>query len=282
MNKILKIIKQIYTLNKQAIINLINHDGVEHAGYMSFIILLSLFPFLIFFLHFSHILGAYHIGQNLIKLLLDHVPNNLIAAIHKQLKDLYITPPEKAMNAAIIGVIWTSSSFIEAVRTILNRIYQVSYPSYIWRRFLSILQFFFITISIFCLMLIWIMCTISVHAIPELNLILDKIKYVGNYVTIGFILFLFVNILYCMVPNVHVKLKNVVFGSAITVLLWLLCAYIMNTYISYYTQLNFVYGSVGSMIVVLLFFYVVSVVFIYGAELNFLIAKSKSNLSNKN
>ncbi len=274
-------VKQIYYLNKQAIINLINHDGVEHAGYMSFIILMSLFPFLIFFLSLSHVLGAYYIGQSFIQLLLDNVPNNLIIAIDKQIKELYYAPPEKAMNLAIFGIIWTSSSFIESIRTILNRIYQVSYPSYIWRRFLSIIQFFFITISIFCLMMIWITGTISLYAIPELAVLINKIPYYGNYAIVinyiaaGLILFMFVNIFYCMVPNTSVKLKTVLPGSLLTVVLWLSSADIMSKYISYYTQLNLVYGSVGSVVVVLMFFYVVSIVFIYGAELNFLIATKK-------
>lgn len=279
-------IKKIYSINKRAITNLINHDGVEHAGYMSFIILFSLFPFLIFFLSLSHILGAYHVGQNLVKLVLDSLPDNLITAIHNQLKDLYHAPPDQAMNFAILGIIWTSSSFIESIRTILNRIYNVSYPSYIWRRFLSIIQFFFITISIFCLMLFWITLTISINTVPELSNLIQKIPYYGdytlisNYILSGLILLLFVNMFYCMVPNTHISLREVLPGSLITVALWLISAGVMSKYISYYTQLNLVYGSVGSIVVVLLFFYVVSIVFIYGAELNFLISKNKNNERN--
>ncbi len=33
----------------QAIFKTIEHDGIEHAGYMAFMILLSIFPFVMFF-----------------------------------------------------------------------------------------------------------------------------------------------------------------------------------------------------------------------------------------
>ncbi|MFO1130050.1 MAG: YihY/virulence factor BrkB family protein [Rickettsiales bacterium] len=292
----------LFKVNYDAIYNLIKYDGVEHAGYMSFIILLSLFPFVIFFLKFSSILGAHHIGKNFIELLLINMPSNLIAGIETQLKKLYVLPPQQILNLAIIGLIWTSSSFIESVRTILNKIYNIQTPpSYIFRRFLSILQFFFIVIVIFILMLFWLGLTIGsiiisplgpeiviklksifLHVIEPFPYIKNFIKlfnkkyyiYFGNF-ALSLILFLFVIILYYMTPNTKIKLKEIIPGSIMVIALWIFCAKTLSQYLSYYTQLDIVYGSLGSIIIILLFFYIISIIFIYGAALNFAI---KTNL----
>ena len=58
--------RKIFNLIKisfvQASINLIKHDGIEHAGYMAFISLLSLFPFLVFFIAFAGFVGQSSLG----------------------------------------------------------------------------------------------------------------------------------------------------------------------------------------------------------------------------
>lgn len=304
--KLSRIICFIYQINKKAIFNLVDDYGVEHAGYMSFIILLSLFPFIIFFLNFSSMVGAYHVGQNFIDILLTNLPRNLITAIETQLMQLYSLPPQRILNLAIVGTIWTSSSFIESIRTILNKIYDIeSPPSYLWRRLLSILQFFLITVSIFALMLLWLTATIIVNILPTIipdlaptlekiiaqfevmvpdlviyiNLITKEYYYYFANVTIGAILFIFVSILYYMVPNTKIRFSDIVPGAILTVFGWLLCANILSKYISYYTQLSIIYGSLGSIIIILLFFYIVSIIFIYGAELNYVIQKNNYKIN---
>jgi hypothetical protein len=53
-----------------SIVRTIEHDGVEHAGYMSFMVLFSLFPFLVFFLVLTSLLGASELGENFMELLI--------------------------------------------------------------------------------------------------------------------------------------------------------------------------------------------------------------------
>lgn len=296
-NFLYKKIKFLFKVNYEAIYNLIKYDGVEHAGYMSFMILLSLFPFVIFFLEFTSVLGAHYIGKNFIEILLVNLPSNLIVGIESQLRKIYVLPPQKILNLAILGLIWTSSSFIESIRTILNKIYHVKTPpSYILRRLLSIAQFFFLTIGIFLFMLLWLGATIGsivikplspevimhftdminnlITLMPKLNIILTLLsKQYYSYLA-SFVLFLFTSLLYYMIPNVKIQVKEIIPGSIVVVSLWILCANILSKYLSSYTQLDIIYGSLGSIIVILLFFYIVSIIFVYGAALNFAIKQN--------
>ena len=85
-------------------------------------------------------------GIELIHLILNNMPTDLTQAIKPRVTEIMSGPPSSLLTISILGVIWTSSSTLEGLRTILNKIYNISSPpSYIWRRSLSILQFFIIT-----------------------------------------------------------------------------------------------------------------------------------------
>ena len=264
----------VQTLYK-AIFKTIDHDGVEHAGYMSFMVLFSLFPFLVFFFAFTSFLGASELGQELIKILIDNLPSNATEAIAPRIMEIVQTPPERLMTLAIIGAIWTSSSFVEGLRTILNRIYEVSTPpTYLWRRFLSIIQFLSISIGLTLILFILIIIPAGLHKVPAYASIANKLHPIwgiARYFAISFFSFLAVCYLYYILPNIErLKFRDVVPGALITLVLWLLSGAILSKYLIYYTRLSLIYGSLGSIIATLLFFFVINMLFIYGAEFNYL------------
>jgi membrane protein len=262
----------------KAIFKTIDHDGVEHAGYMSFMVLFSLFPFLVFFFAFTSFIGASELGQKLIELLIEHLPQDATAAIAPRILEIVQTPPEQLMTLAIIGAIWTSSSFVEGLRTILNRIYEVATPpTYLWRRFLSIIQFLSISIGVTLILFLLIIIPAGLSKIPAYVAIVSKLHPVwsiARYFAILFFSFLTVCYLYYILPNINgLKFREVIPGAIITVILWSLSGAILSKYLIYYTKLSLIYGSIGGIIATLLFFFVINMLFIYGAEFNYLYNK---------
>ena len=179
------------------------------------------------------------------------------------------------MTIAIIGTIWTSSSFVEGMRTILNRIYHISTPPpYLMRRLLSIVQFLIINIFISCVMFILIFVPIGLRKVPEIGHMLDTFSpswTYFRYLLIFLSLFGTVSTFYYVLPNIKLKFIDIVPGSLLTIILWTISGNLLSTYIVYYTQLSVLYGSLGSIILTLIFFYIFSMIFIYGAEFNYAI-----------
>ena len=70
---------------------------------------------------------------------------------------------------------------------------------------------------------------------------------------------------------------EVIPGSFLTVILWIISGHLLSQYIVYYNQLSIVYGSLGSIIITLLFFYVINMLFIYGAVFNYLYHRIGTN-----
>lgn len=256
---------------------MIDHDGVEHAGYMSFMLLVSIFPFFTFMLAFTSFFGASELGEKFIQIAVDTIPEHSADLVKFRINELTKSPPQSLLTIAIIGLIWTSSSFVECIRTILNRVYNVSSPPhYVFRRMLSIVQFFVISAIISFAMFIFIIVPIGLGKIPQfVDYTKDYVNILNfiRYTTIFLCLFLSVCALYCAIPNMKVKFSNVIPGALLTVIFWFASARILSKYISYYNQFDIIYGSLGSIIITLVFFYIVNMIFIIGAEFNYLNSK---------
>jgi membrane protein len=272
--------KKIILCLYKAAIKTIDHDGVEHSGYMSFMILLSVFPFLIFLLALTSFFGASELGENFVKLIIETMPERANDIVKNRINELGRTPPQSLMTLAIVGSVWTASSFVECLRTILNRVYEVkSPPNYIIRRILSIIQFLAISMLVtFAMFLLVIIPIILTKLQPIIKLIEgheNTINFI-RYVLIFSSLFLTASSLYYIVPNTKLRFLDVIPGALLAVCLWFVSGYLLSTYIVYYNQLNVVYGSLGSIILTLIFFYIINMFFIYGAEFNFLLKNSEN------
>jgi membrane protein len=163
------LVKKIICNLYRSVVKMIDHDGVEHSGYMSFMLLVSIFPFFIFILAFTSFLGASELGEKFVVLALENMPEHSIESIKLRINELMSAPPQGLLTLAIVGMIWTSSSFVECLRTILNRVYEIkSPPSYILRRLLSILQFLIISSGISFAMLLLIIIPIGLEKIPKI------------------------------------------------------------------------------------------------------------------
>ena len=270
--------KKLLKIFGKATINTVNHDGLEHAGYMSFMMLLCIFPFIVFFTAFAAFFGASSYGKELIQLLVENLPNNVTELIKNRVYEIIDSPPPSLLTLAVVGMIWTSSSFVESIRTILNRIYLIkSPPSYIFRRILSIVQFLVLILFLFLAAIFLVFLPIILAQIEGLKHILPLL-YVPTHFYLRKILFfcslLFViSTMYYAIPNVKLKFIQILPGSIVTTILCIVSANLLSKYVIYYTQLSIIYGSLGNIIITLLFFYIINTIFIYGAEFNYLLQK---------
>lgn len=294
MKRLTKLLTNILKLNYKAIANLIKHDGVEHAGYMAFISLLSFFPFLIFIMTFTASIGNSEYGKHIISLLLENLPSYLQGTLQPRIEEIVSGPPSSLLTLSIVGVVWTSSSTVEGLRTILNKIYHVKTPpTYIWRRMLSIFQFFIITLILVFSMFLLVFLPIIYQKIAavgflqpifEVKSILDHplltpIWRNARHTTFLITLFSGVIYLYYTVPNINLRIKALIPGSLMVSILWICGGSLLSEYVYQFSQMNFVYGSLAGFIITLLFFYIIHIIFIYGAEINYLI--DQENIKNK-
>lgn len=256
-----------------SIVDTVRQDGVEHAGYLAFLSILSIFPFLIFLIAIIGFFGASEAGIKTIQIGLSYLPQELVKALLPRIEEITSGPPQRFITIAIIGVIWTASSSVEGCRTILNRAYRVEFPPpYIWRRFISIIEFFVISFSIVIGVFTFVIIPRLIKnmqskfpMLTEINLDFFYLRHIATFV----LLVSAVSLLYYALPNVKQKLRKTIPGSVLTVILWIILEKLFIVYLQTFEQVNFVYGSLASIIISLLFFYLISLIFIVGAEFNY-------------
>ncbi len=255
------------------------HDGIEHAGYLAFLGLLSFFPFMVFFVAMAGFMGQSQIGEQFVAEILSKLPEYLLNGLKPRIDEIVSGPPQGLMTLAIIGVIWTASSAVEGTRTILNRAYRVETPpAYIWRRLMSIVQFLVLTLAIILTMLGQIFGPGIWAKVKELLDVQETVfDAYGSHIHLAItsiVFYLAIAVTYYTLPNIKQKWINVAPGALIVVIGWIGAANLLAAYISNFNQLNLVYGSLGGIIVSLLFFYIIGVIYIFGAEFNYFFERS--------
>lgn len=260
--------------------NAIEHDGIEHAGYLAFLSMLALFPFLVFLVTLTGLVGESASGVHFITLLFDTLPPHLVDALRPRVQEILTGPPQGLLTLAILGAIWTSSSAVEGYRTILNRAYHVkTVPRYWVRRLASIGQLLVFSFLILTLMLVLVLAPVAVQGLPlfelssggDVGAMLHLLGSTGLKLVAMGLLVLMAASVYYILPNVKISYRATLPGALLTAFGWIGSASLFSGYLSGVNRINLIYGSLGGIIATLLFFYVTNLIFIYGAELNYLI-----------
>lgn len=269
-------LKKISRCFAKALIDTIKHDGIEHAGYLSFLAILSIFPFLVFLFAILGVLGEEYLGHEFIALAIDYLPEYASKAISPRILEIMNGPPQNILTIAILSAIWTASSAVEGIRTIINRAYRVfNPPAYIFRRLMSIFEFLLIIVLLITTMFIVVIMPLVLEYIfrflgfdpygPSLR---DVITY-SRYIITPIIWFFIVTFIFYYIPNIKQKFRRVIPGSITVVALWSIISSLLAVYIKNFDQFNIIYGSLASFIIALLFFYLMAMVLIFGAEFNY-------------
>jgi membrane protein len=254
---------------------MIKHDGIEHAGSLAFLGLLSFFPFLVFFISVAGVFGkSSNVAEYISELVKQFPPEFVQIFLIPRATEILSGPPQGLLTVSIIGVLWTSSSAVEGVRTILNKAYRVKTPpAFLYRRLISVIQVIFLVLfSIIAMFSMILVPIIWSRGLEFLGLQNDPVKEMIGYIQFIFpasLLFLTIGFSYYILPNIKQSFVRVFPGTVVTVILLISCARIFSVYLANFSQVNLIYGSLGGIIATLLFFYISAIIYIYGAEFNY-------------
>ena len=259
----------------------VRNDGFEHAGYLAFLTIFSIFPALLFMMLVLNAFNSAELGQYFISLVLNSEWATFVDILKPRISEITSKPPHGIITFAIIGGVWTISSMIEGLRTSFNRAYRISdTPTYLVRRVISILQFFVITIIA---ILILFLLTVLPYILNFLSPILQDSSYIRIIVSDAFhnitayilyiYIFLLLLLMYRFIPN-H-KSRKVIYvpGTVVAFIFMILLSFGLQWYSTHIPQINLIYGSIGGMIVTMLYFYIINFIIIFGAEFNYSVSR---------
>lgn len=269
-------LKNIFNTFYKSGLDFIHNKGLVFSGNLAFLLIFSLFPFIIFLTFILGMIGETTLGTQFLEIFRNSLPADTVETIIPRVKEIINSPSPRILSLAFVSIIWTASSFVEGLRDALNMVYRVKdKPNYFLGRIFSILQFcvitFIIIASVFGLV-------ITPQIINQLNaLIPEEFGEVSLLWlnTSGFlmylILFIMVSLIYYMVPNKKQKIEFVLPGALLVVVGWVVSGKLFSLYLrnDNFNQFNLVYGSLEGIIVTLIFFYMITIILVYGAEFNY-------------
>lgn len=245
-------------------------DGISQAAAeLSYFLLFSVFPLLMFL---NAVLAQLDISIESIEPVLEMLPKSLQSLLRGYLLQLTGTP---AFSPKLIGIGLSLYFLSRAVRSMMrtvNDIYHVEVSR-------GIVMDVLISVGITAGFLVSVVCSFVLVVtgktllrllrqylpIPEPTL--ELTHGAGFWVMIAFI-FIFLMLFNKIVPNLHLKFREVWPGALFSLVAWILVSWVFSFYVDNLARYSVLYGSLGAIIVLMLWLYLVSIILLMGPQLN--------------
>ena len=250
-------------------------DNVTAMGaQLSYYLILSIFPFLIFFLN---LLSYTPIARDdVLHSLIVILPADTQRLITELLSETISKSSETLLSLGAITGIWAASRGIMSLIKSLNKAYDVNEKrSYIELRGVAIL----FTIALLILLLI----VLSTLVFGEIlgNMLFDYLgftykfieiwQYLRILISLGFMILIF-TLLYKFSPSIrngnYISFKHTFPGAVFTSIGWIFTSGLFSYYVNNFANYGKTYGSLGGIIVLLIWLYISSIIIITGGEIN--------------
>ena len=256
----------------RAVDRLINHDGLEIAGYLAFTAFTALFPFMILLASVAGFLGSPEAATDVIGLMFRFMPDDVAETLAPAVAEVMTQRRGGLLTFGLVVTLWTASNGVEGLRLSLSRAYDVQEMRSLWfRRLQSIL---FVVVGAFVVFFM----SLSILLGPIVWQIAERFFYLGDaeqliwiiarYTFAGSLLFCGLLALHYWLPRNDLPFHAVLPGIFLTLVLWLLGATGFSIYLGTIGDYTVTYGSLAGVVITLFFFYITALLFIFGAEFN--------------
>ena len=274
-----KFLKDRLTIDKKNIINKIMEDEVPAlASQLSYSLLLSFFPFLIFLMT---LLGYSSIDNEYILLELKAIlPNSAYELVYNTIIEILSTRDGNLLYFSIIFTVWTSSTGFRAVIKGINKAYDEKEKRSLLKVFLiSILSTlslgFLIILTVFFLVFGQLIGLYLVQKFKMGSLFYLTWNIIRYVIILSSLIATFA-LMYKFIPSRKLKWKEVMSGAIFATVGWLLSSFVFSYYVNNFANYSRIYGSIGAVIILMIWLYLTSIIIILGGELNAFISIHKS------
>lgn len=249
-----------------------NDEITAYAAQTTYFLILSIFPFLIFFITVMGRMNLIALGINEFTNTLSFVPTEIATLLDDVLADITAVQTDTIASVSIIITVYSASRGVRAIMRAMNKAFDLRETrGFLQKMFIS----FVYTLGLALIIVIALALVVFGKAIG--GLLFGWLGISRYYVTVWNLIRLFVPILLTVVvlafiyratPNVRLKFKNVLPGTLFATCASFIASYIFSYYINNFGNYSVVYGSIGSIIVLLLWLYIISIILILGGEVN--------------
>ena len=253
------------------------------GGQLTYFLILSIFPFLIFFLN---ILSYTSIAQEeILENFLIVLPTETQILLKGIVREIVGYSSETLLSIGIILSLWTGSLGITAIIRAVNKAYDVEKRRPYWK--LKGLAIIFTIALAFVLIIVLSMLVFGeiigqkIFAIFGATHIFYHIWEFFRIIIPVFSMVIIFALLYKFSPTpeegLDIKLKDTIPGALFAAIGWIITSMIFSFYVNNFGNYSKTYGSLGGIIILLIWLYIASIMIILGGEINGAYAYVKKN-----
>lgn len=241
------------------------------AAEMSFFLLLSLFPFVMFTISSIVYIPILHLNKY-ISFFGNLMPESAFMIVLTIMNSAIDNKSKSLVIVSFFLTIWSSSRAVRAIIKGANRSYKVEETrSYIKVTIIGLLFTICILLLIFSSMIFLVFgerIGYFIFAFIGLDNIFIKIWNVCRYIIGILTIVIILMSLYKYTPNKNIRLKDTIPGAVIATIGWIIVSLAYSYYSNYYANYEIIYGSIGGIIVLITWIYLSSWAILIGVEVN--------------
>lgn len=250
--------------------NIKNSDVNDKASSLAYYLLLSIFPFMIFFLN---IISMFFKGREFLILdLLDKLPKSAGEILREIISGLIESSNSTLLSISLVMAIWAGSNGMMKLISAINDTYGITSKSIVLDRIYALfftLAFAFILVLVFVSLIFGDIISAFLRSnIGEINVFFKLwifLKHtMPNFFMVGTFSLLYKFSLRDKMYG-KVKILYAFFGAIFTSLVWNLLTKGFTFYVNNFGKFDRTYGSIGGVIVLIIWLYISSMVMIIGS-----------------
>ncbi|MGE5649561.1 YihY/virulence factor BrkB family protein [Noviherbaspirillum sp. UKPF54] len=258
-------------LIKESVKAFSDDDMSTYAAALSYQVLFSLFPFVLFLIALLGFLNLSDFFDWLRQQAQVFLPGQAMQLVDKVIHELK-QPKGGLMSIGAIVALWTASAGIRATMNALNTAYDVEEGRPAWKLYpLSVVYTLGLAAMLIAAAALFIIGPQAVQWVAR-HLGLEQIfVFLWTWLrwpVVLFLLTLAIAVVYYVAPDVEQEFRFITPGAVLSVIVWIAASLGFDFYVRNFADYSASYGSVGAIIVMLLYFYISAAVLLFGAEVN--------------
>lgn len=246
------------------------HKVSIHAAQVSFFMLVSVFPFLMFLIT---LLQYTPIDEAMIlSAIRSFVPGEMSDLVSSWVRETYAASSGTILSITVISALWASSKGVSSITYALDNIYETEkHRKWLIRRFFSLLYMLIFTIMLAISLTVLVYGNQILQMLGHYFILPSEIAWIMFLLrsAVSFLIFVFFFLcIYRFIPNHRSTFREELPGAGFSAFLWIAFSYLYSVYVDSFGRFTPIYGSLTYIVLLILWLYICIMILFMGAMLN--------------
>ncbi|MCK8494019.1 MULTISPECIES: YihY/virulence factor BrkB family protein [Spirosoma] len=262
-----------YTFLRKMGAKIAENDTSERAASVSYSLILSVFPTVIFFFTLIPYIPVPNLEEQIMGFLKEVLPGDTFSSVETTIRDIISRPRGGVLSFGFLLALYSATSGVVALMNAFNSTNETQDR----RGFfevrgvavgLTIILAFALVLAIVVLIVGGVVSDYLLHFGILNNAVFVNLLALGRYLLVFAVFVAAVSVIYHFGPDVRMKWAFVAPGAITASVLIVLTTLGFSFYVSNFGSYNKVYGSIGTLIALMIWINLVSLLLIIGFEMN--------------